>query len=60
MWIKTYEAFEDCGMPIVLANPMKVRAIAEAGVKTDKVDARTLAICVEQTLSQCATLRQGK
>ena len=42
-WIKTYEAFEDRGIPIGLANPMKVRAIAEAGVKTDKVDARTLA-----------------
>ena len=43
LWIKTYEAFEDCGIPIVLANPMKVRAIAEASIKTDKVDARTLA-----------------
>ena len=43
LWIKTYEAFEDCGIPIVLANPMKVRAIAEASVKTDKVDARMLA-----------------
>ena len=43
LWIKTYEAFEDRGIPIELANPMKVRAIAEASVKTDKVDARTLA-----------------
>ena len=43
LWINTYEAFEDCGIPIVLANPMKVRAIAEASIKTDKVDARTLA-----------------
>ena len=43
LWIKTYEAFEDRGLPIELANPMKVRAIAEASVKTDKLDARTLA-----------------
>ena len=43
LWIKTYEAFEDRGIPIELASPMKVRAIAEASVKTDKVDARTLA-----------------
>ena len=43
LWIKTYEAFEDRGIPIELANPMRVRAIAEASVKTDKVDARTLA-----------------
>ena len=43
LWIKTYEAFENRGIPIELANPMKVRAIAEASVKTDKVDARTLA-----------------
>ena len=43
LWIKTYEAFEDRGIPIELANPMKVRAIAEASVKTDKVDALILA-----------------
>ena len=42
-WIKTYEAFENRGIPIELANPMKVRAIAEASVKTDKVDALILA-----------------
>ena len=43
LWIRTYEAFEDRGIPIELANPMKVRAIAEASVKTDKVDALILA-----------------
>ena len=43
LWIKTYEAFEDRGIPIELANPMKVRAIAEASVKTDKADALILA-----------------
>ncbi len=43
LWIKTYEAFEDRGIPIELSNPMKARAVAEAGVKTDRVGARTLA-----------------
>ena len=30
-------------MEVVLANPKKTRAIAEARLKNDKVDARTLA-----------------
>ena len=59
LWIKTYEVFEDRGIPIEIANPMKVRAIAEASVKTDKVDARTLAHCCGQTLSQGVTWQKG-
>ena len=43
MWIKTYESFEKSNIPIKLANPLKTRAIAEASIKTDKIDARTLA-----------------
>ena len=43
MWIKTYESFEKNGIPIKLANPLKNKAIAEASIKTDKIDARTLA-----------------
>lgn len=43
MWLKTYEAFEEAGIEVKLANPLKTRLIAEAKVKTDKVDARTLA-----------------
>ena len=42
MWIKTFEAFESVKIPIILANPFKTRAIAEARIKTDKIDARTL------------------
>ena len=38
MWIKTFESFEKQGIPIILANPLKTRAIAEASIKTDKVD----------------------
>ena len=43
LWIKTYEAFEKHGICVRLANPLKTRAIAEARIKTDKLDARTLA-----------------
>lgn len=43
MWLKTYEAFESCGIKMKLANPVKTRAIAEAKIKTDKLDSKTLA-----------------
>ncbi len=43
MWIKTFEAFEKHDISIILANTLKTRAIAEARVKTDKIDAKTLA-----------------
>ena len=60
LWIKTYEAFEDRGIPIELANPMKVRAIAEASVKTDKVDARTLAHLLRTSLiARCHVAERG-
>jgi transposase len=42
MWLKTYGAFESEGIEIKLANPSKTRIIAEAKIKTDKVDARAL------------------
>ena len=42
MWLKTYEAFEKNGIDVKLANPLKTKAIAEARIKTDKLDARTL------------------
>ena len=60
LWIKTYEAFEDRDIPIELANPMKVRAIAEASVKTDKVDARTLAHLLRTNLiAKCHVAERG-
>jgi transposase len=43
MCMKTYEAFESNGVEVKLANPVKTRAIAEARVKTDKVDSKILA-----------------
>lgn len=39
MWIKTYKALEQFGIQTKLANPFKTRVIAEARIKTDKLDA---------------------
>ena len=41
-WIKTADAFESAGIPLMLGNPFKIKAIAWSSVKTDTVDARTL------------------
>jgi transposase len=43
IWEFIYEAIEARGFPVNQAHPLRVRAIAEAKVKTDKVDAKTLA-----------------
>ena len=43
LWIRLYDSLEDHGIRVVLSNPSKTRLIAEARVKTDKVDARILA-----------------
>src|SRR4030067_2989687 len=43
IWEFIYEGIEKREFEVVLAHPLKVRAIAEAKVKTDKVDAETLA-----------------
>lgn len=42
-WVKLYEALEERGIRVVLSNPTKTRAIAEAKIRTDKLDAATLA-----------------
>jgi transposase len=43
LWVNLYEAVEAMGVKAVLANPLKMRAIASAKIKNDKVDARVLA-----------------
>jgi transposase len=43
LWIQVYDRLEEHGFDVSLSNPYKTRLIAEAKVKTDKVDARTLA-----------------
>jgi transposase len=43
LWMKLYDALEEEGIPVVLANPYKTRVIAESKLKNDKVDAAILA-----------------
>lgn len=42
-WPVYYELLEELGCPVTLASPTKVKAIASAKVKTDAIDAKTLA-----------------
>ena len=42
-WYYFYELLENTGIDIRLAHPLKTRAIAEARIKTDKIDATMLA-----------------
>jgi transposase len=42
VWEPIYDMIEEMKFPVKLANPVKTRAIAEARIKTDKVDASTL------------------
>jgi Transposase and inactivated derivatives len=42
-WVAVYERVEPYVSEVVLAHPLKVRAIASARIKTDKIDATTLA-----------------
>ncbi len=42
-WIRIYDRLEDEGVEIKLSNPSKTKAIAEARIKMDRVDAKTLA-----------------
>jgi hypothetical protein len=42
-WGVIYNLLESIGVASVVANPLKTRAIAEAKIKTDTIDARTLA-----------------
>jgi len=43
LWIQIHDRLEKHGFTVSLSNPGKTRLIAEAKVKTDKVDAKTLA-----------------
>lgn len=42
-WYHLYDLLETLDIPVTLAHPSRTRAIAEAKVKTDKVDSATLA-----------------
>jgi len=43
LWLNLYEAVEGKGVKAVLANPLKMKAIASAKIRNDKVDAKVLA-----------------
>ena len=58
-WSKTYELSEDLVEEVILAHPLKVKAIASAKVKTDAVDSRILAQLLMADLIPQAHLRQG-
>ncbi len=42
-WIRIYDKLENEGVKIKLNNPLRTKAIAEARIKTDRLDAKTLA-----------------
>jgi len=42
-WGPMYDWLEELSQEVILAHPAKVRAIAEARIKTDKIDSETLA-----------------
>jgi transposase len=50
LWLKTYQAFEKYNTAVKPANPLTTKAIAEARIKTDKLDARTLAHLLRSNL----------
>lgn len=43
LWLNLYDSLDQRNIRVVLANPLKTKAIASAKVKTDKLDARILA-----------------
>ena len=58
-WSRTYELSEDLVEEIILAHPLKVKAIASAKIKTDAIDSRTLAQLPMADLIPQAHLRKG-
>jgi len=43
VWTNLYNSLDNGHIPVVLADPLKTKAIASARIKSDKVDARILA-----------------
>jgi len=60
LWIQIHDRLEEHGFEVALPNPAKTRLIAEAKIKTDKVDARTLAgLLRADMLPTCYVPRRG-
>jgi transposase len=50
VWTNLYNLLDERHVPVVLANPLKTRAIASARIKSDKVDARILTHLLRSSL----------
>lgn len=59
-WSRIYELSEDLIEEIILAHPLKVKAIASAKIKTDKIDSQILARLLMADLIPEAHLRKGE
>lgn len=49
-WIRVHDLLEENGVDTILANPRKTKLIAEAKIKSDRLDARTLATLLQGNL----------
>jgi transposase len=49
-WIRIYHQLEEEGVEVKLSNPLRTKAIAEARIKTDRIDAKTLAFLLRGDL----------
>ena len=59
-WSRSYELSEDLVEDIILAHPLKVKAIASAKIKTDKIDSQILTRLLIADLIPEAHLRKGE
>ena len=59
-WSRTYELSKNLVEEVILAHPLKVKAIASAKVKTDAIDSRTLAQLLMADLIPEAHLRKAE
>jgi len=50
VWTNLYDSLDDRHMHVMLANPLKTKAIASAKIKSDKIDARILAHLLRSNL----------
>ncbi len=58
-WSKTYELAKNLVDEVILAHPLKIKAIASAKIKTDAIDSRTLAQLLKADLIPQAHLREA-
>jgi len=58
-WSRTYQLSEGLVEGVILAHPLKVKAIASAKIKTDAIDSRTLTQLLMADLIPQAYLRKG-